>query len=276
MPQNNIVHDEQFSTIFKEIHEKTLSLLEPLAVNRTIPNCIYLREYDAHTNTGKGISSEKLRKSNKAEFYSCDLTNYKNTKDTFQKILNDFGSIEGAIFNAGGDIKGRDRNASGGKAQNNSICIDIDDHDAIFDRNYRTCLNSIKAIVPILREQRFGKIITTSSASAGYGVTKETAYSTSKAAIIHLTRSVAAELREYDICVNCVAPGPTLTGRFKETISERTEKDLEKFTGGTSFLTKVADSIQISYLVEFLLSSKADYISGQVIRIDGGQFTSPI
>lgn len=63
MPQNNIVHDEQFSTIFKEIHEKTLSLLEPLAVNRTIPNCIYLREYDAHTNTGKGISSEKLRKS---------------------------------------------------------------------------------------------------------------------------------------------------------------------------------------------------------------------
>ena len=219
---------------------------------------------------------EKLRKSNKAEFYSCDLTNYKNTKDTFQKILNDFGSIEGAIFNAGGDIKGRDRNASGGKAQNNSICIDIDDHDAIFDRNYKTCLNSIKAIVPILREQRFGKIITTSSASAGYGVTKETAYSTSKAAIIHLTRSVAAELREYDICVNCVAPGPTLTGRFKETISERTEKDLEKFTGGTSFLTKVADSIQISYLVEFLLSSKADYISGQVIRIDGGQFTSPI
>ena len=219
---------------------------------------------------------EKLRKSNKSEFYSCDLTNYKNTKDTFQKILNDFGSIEGAIFNAGGDIKGRDRNASGGKAQNNSICIDIDDHDAIFDRNYRTCLNSIKAIVPILREQRFGKIITTSSASAGYGVTKETAYSTSKAAIIHLTRSVAAELREYDICVNCVAPGPTLTGRFKETISERTEKDLEKFTGGTSFLTKVADSIQISYLVEFLLSSKADYISGQVIRIDGGQFTSPI
>lgn len=226
----------------------------------------------------QNISSilEQLRKSNKIEFYSCDLTNYKKTKDTFQKILNDFGSIEGTVLNAGGDIKGRDKNASGGKAQNNSVSIDIDDHDAIFDRNYRTCFNSIKAIMPILIKQKYGKIITTSSVSAGYGVAKETAYSTSKAAIIHLTRSVAAELREYDICVNCIAPGPTLTGRFKDTISNRTEKDLEKIKGGTSFLTKVADPIHISYLVEFLLSVKSDYISGQVIRIDGGQFTSPI
>ena len=218
----------------------------------------------------------ELNQSSKAEFYSCDLTDYNETNATFQKILNDFGNLEGAVLNTGGDIKGMDQNASGGKALNNSIDIGIDDHDTIFNRNYRTCFNSIKAIIPTMKKQKYGKIITTSSVSAGYGVTKETAYSTSKAAVIHLTRSAAAELREYDICVNCIAPGPTLTGRFKDTIKDRTEKDLEKIKGGTSFLTRVADPIHISYLVEFLLSPKSDYISGQVIRIDGGQFTSPI
>lgn len=222
-----------------------------------------------------GIITE-LNNFTKAEFYSCDLTDHDATKATFKKILDDFGSLKGVVLNAGGDIKGSDQDASGGKAKSNSISISMDDHDAIFNRNYRTCINSIKAIVPIFKEQKYGKIITTSSVSAGYGVAKETAYSTAKAAIIHLTRSVASELREYDVCVNCIAPGPTLTGRFKDTIKDRTKKDLEKIEGGVSFLTRVANPINISYLVEFLLSSKSDYISGQVIRIDGGQFTTPI
>ena len=130
--------------------------------------------------------------------------------------------------------------------------------------------------MPIFKKQKYGKIITTSSVSAGYGVTQETSYSTSKAAVIHLTRSAASEMREYDVCVNCIAPGPTLTGRFKDSIKYRTENDLEKIREGTSFLTKIADPIHISYLVEFLLSNKSNYISGQVIRIDGGQFTTPI
>jgi len=219
---------------------------------------------------------EHLRKSSKSEFYSCDLTDLEKTNITFKKILNDFGSLDGVVLNAGGDIKGRDEDASGGKAKNNSLIVSIDDHDAIFDRNYRTCLNSIKAITPIFKKQKYGKIITTSSVSAGYGVTKETSYSIAKAAVIYLTRSAAAELREYNVCVNCIAPSPTLTGRFKNTIKDRTEKDLEKIRGGTSFLTKVVDPIHISYLVEFLLSNKSSYISGQVIRIDGGQFTTPI
>jgi len=218
----------------------------------------------------------QLRESNKAEFYSCDLTNFRETNDTFQQILNDFGKIDAAVLNAGGDIIGQDKNASGGKAKNNSLLVDIDDHNAIFDRNYRTCFNSIKALMPIFKKQKQGKIITTSSVSAGYGVTKETSYSTAKAAVIHLTRSAAAELRDYDICVNCIVPGPILTGRFKNTIIDRTEKDLEKINGEKSFLTKIANPIEVTYLLEFLLSDKSNYISGQVIRVDGCQFTTPI
>lgn len=218
----------------------------------------------------------ELNQSGKARFYSCDLTNLENTYSVFNQINDEFGNLDGFVFNAGGDIIGNDQNASGGKAKNNSLLIDIDDHDSIFDRNYRTCLNSIKSAIPILKQQKYGKIITTASVSAGYGVSKETSYSIAKAAVIHLTRSTASELRGDNISVNCIVPGPTLTGRFKNTINQRTKNDNKKIKGGHSFLTKVAEPIEISYFVEFLLSNKSNYISGQVIRIDGGQFTSPI
>jgi len=217
-----------------------------------------------------------LNKFCKAKFYTCDLTDNNQTSKTFKEIEADFGSIEGAVFNAGGDIIGNQKDASGGKPINNSIMIDIKDHDEILDRNYKTCLNSFQSIIPILKQKNYGKIITTASVSAGYGVIKETSYSTAKAAVIHLTKSAAAELREYDISINCIMPGPIMTGRFKNNLNNRSKNDLDKINNGNSFLTQVADPIQISYLVEFLLSNKSDYISGQVIRIDGGQFTSPI
>ena len=226
----------------------------------------------------ESISSllDVLNKTSNSKFYSCDLTDFKSTSFTINKILNICGNLHGAVLNAGGDIKGADNNASGGKAENNSLEINIDDYDNIFNRNYKTCLNTLKCIIPFLKKQNFGKIITTSSVSAGYGVDKETAYSTAKAAIMHLTRSAASELRPFDISVNCIAPGPTMTGRFKSTLKNRSVKDLEKINSNGSFLTKVADPIQVSFLVEFLLSEKSNYITGQVIRIDGGQFTAPI
>tara|TARA_B100000315_G_scaffold249791_1_gene281553 strand:- start:9 stop:836 length:828 start_codon:yes stop_codon:yes gene_type:complete len=221
---------------------------------------------------------EKLKKySVKVKFFECDLTDLEATKKAFEKIIDDFGAIEGLVLNAGGDVMGKDNKASGGKAEKNTIDISIKNHDEIFNRNYYSCLNSIKAILPHFRENKFGKIITTSSISAGYGAKVETAYAISKAAVIHLTRSVAVQLRPYNINVNCIAPGPTLTGRFKAFIDQRSDKDKEKIhSTEDSILMRPAEPEYISSVVGFLLSEDSKYISGQVIRIDGGQFTSPI
>ena len=73
------------------------------------------------------------------------------------------------------------------------------------------------------------------------------------------------------------SPGATLTGRFLGTLDNRTKEDREKFfSKGESILTKPATPEYISSVVDFLVSDKSKYISGQVIRVDGGQFTSPI
>lgn len=216
-------------------------------------------------------------KDNRVEFYACDLTKAEDVKETFNKIINDFNGIDGVVANVGGDVVGRDKKAAGGKAVNNSIDITQDNHNEIFDRNYLTCFNTIRAIVPHFKEKKSGKIVTTTSISAGFGVEKETSYAVSKSAVLHLTRCVATELRDYDINVNCIAPGATLTGRFMATVESRSQVDKEKiFAKDASFLKKPAEPKYVSSVVDFLLSPASDYISGQVIRIDGGQFTTPM
>ena len=210
-------------------------------------------------------------------FYDCDLTKLNDTNTVFKKIINDFSTIHGCVLSVGGDIVGNDENASGGKAAINNYEISEEDHDAIFNRNYKTTLNSIKSIIPHFKINKFGKIITTSSISSNYGVVKETAYSIAKAALVQLTRSVAVEMRPFNINVNCIAPGATLTGRFKSTLNNRSKEDIEKLNDTSfSILNKPALPEYISSVVNFLLSEEAKYISGQVIRIDGGQFTSPM
>jgi len=213
----------------------------------------------------------------KNKFYECDLIKFTLTKNVFLKIIQDFSGIHACVLSAGGDIVGDDKNAAGGKARFNNFEINETDHDAIFNRNYKTTLNSIKSIIPHFKANEYGKIIATSSISANYGVIQETAYSIAKAAVVQLTRSVAAEMRPFDVNVNCIAPGATLTGRFRATLQNRSKEDKEKIMSkGKSILTRPAEPEYISSVVNFLLSDESKYISGQVIRIDGGQLTSPI
>ena len=228
----------------------------------------------------KNINELLIRLSNnntKNEFYECDLTKLDQTTKVFSKIISDFKTIDGTVLSAGGDIIGKDINASGGKAVINNFEINEIDHDIIFNRNYKTTLNSLKSIIPHFKKNKYGKIVTTSSISANQGVVQETAYSIAKAAVVELTRCVAAEMRPYSVNVNCIAPGATLTGRFNATLDNRSNEDKEKIFNSTeSILTKPALPEYISSVVHFLLSDESKYISGQVVRIDGGQLTSPI
>tara|TARA_A100001011_G_scaffold377561_2_gene441358 strand:- start:557 stop:1375 length:819 start_codon:yes stop_codon:yes gene_type:complete len=226
----------------------------------------------------KSIESilDDLRK-NKVEawFYAADLTNQHETEIMVNKFISKFGVINGVITNAGGDIAGRGENAEGGKAKNNTFFIDRHEHENIFDRNYYTCFNVLKSIIPHMKKQGFGKVVTVSSVNAVFGVEKETAYSVAKAGVLQLTRSLAKQLRKDGINVNCIMPGPVKTGRFMSTLEGRNEHDLEKINS-TSKLDRVANPKDIAPVVEFLLSEASDFISGELIRVDGGLFPQPM
>ena len=229
---------------------------------------------------GEAKSVESILKDirkNKVEawFSPADLTNQDEADGIIEKFISKFGVINGLIANAGGDISGKDSNAAGGKAINNSFFIDFTEYQNIFNRNYYTCFNTLRTVIPAMKDQGFGKIITFSSLNSVIGVEKETAYAIAKAGVLHLTRCLAKQLRKDGINVNCIIPGPVKTGRFMSTLKERNKHDLEQINS-TEKLDRIANPDDISPVVEFLLSDASDFISGEVIRVDGGLFPQPM
>jgi len=210
-----------------------------------------------------------------ARFYPADLTQEAQAQATVQAIERDVGAIDGLVALAGGDICGTDRAAAGGKAPANSAFVAPEHFRAIFDRNFLTCAFICRAAAPAMARRGRGKIVTIASVSAGVGMAQESTYAVAKAAVAHLTRCLATELRPAGINVNCLAPGATNTGRFRATLTDRAPADLERLKG-TGRLERVAEPEDICRVIEFFLSPGSDFISGQVLRVDGGQFTSPI
>ncbi len=206
-----------------------------------------------------------------AWYESANLNDPIQAEQVVTSFLNHFGEIHAVITNAGGDISGNDDNAAGGKAENNSFFIAYDEYRNIFRRNFDTTMNTLRAVMPYMKKQGFGKVITVSSINAVFGVEKETTYSVAKSAIIQLTRSLATEVRKDGVNVNCIVPGPVKTGRFMATLKGRHAHDLEALKE-KSRLERVATPQDVSPLVEFLLSPASDFISGSVIKIDGGLF----
>ena len=219
---------------------------------------------------------QQLREYGVDAWYSAaNLTDPDQADQLLNSFVDYFGEIHGLIANAGGDVSGNDINAAGGKAENNSFFISYEESNNIFARNYNTCLNTLRSAIPYMVKQNFGKVITVSSINAALGVDRETTYSVAKASVLQLTRSLATEVRKNGVNVNCIMPGPVRTGRFMATLKGRNPHDLKNLES-TTRLERVAEPKDVAPVVEFLLSPASDFISGEVIKIDGGLFNHSI
>lgn len=145
--------------------------------------------------------------------------------------------------------------------------IDEATYDRMVDINLKGSFFAAQAVVPGMKDRRYGKIISTSSMYALGGNSVAAHYSAAKSAISGLTHSLARELAEWNIMVNAVAPGFVLTGmtsagRDEAAIVARTERIP---------LGRMADPMDIAQTVAFLASDEADFITGQVISPNGGE-----
>ena len=145
--------------------------------------------------------------------------------------------------------------------------IDEVTFDRMVDINLKGSFFAAQAVVPGMKDRRYGKIINTSSMYALGGNSVAAHYSAAKSAISGLTHSLARELAEWNIMVNAVAPGFVLTGmtsagRDEAAIVARTERIP---------LGRMAEPMDIAQTVAFLASDEADFITGQVISPNGGE-----
>ena len=131
------------------------------------------------------------------------------------------------------------------------------------DINLIGAYNTVKQVYPVMLKKRAGKIINVSSVAGVMGNPGQTNYAASKAGLIGFTKSVAKELGSRGICCNAIAPG------FVRTPMTTAFADKEEFVNAIP-MKRFAEPEEIANLVLFLASDMANYITGEVIRIDGG------
>ena len=139
------------------------------------------------------------------------------------------------------------------------------DFDAVIETNLKGCFNTIRHLTRQMLKQRSGKIINIASVSGVLGNAGQANYAASKAGIIGLTKTMARELASRGIKVNAIAPG-FINTEMTEVLSDSVkEAAVEQIP-----LKRFGETKDIAEMAAFLASDKADYITGQVIHVDGG------
>lgn len=150
--------------------------------------------------------------------------------------------------------------------------------DNIFAVNCKGTFLFIKYVVPLMKQQRYGKIINFSSKSGKTGSALMSHYSGAKAAIMGMTQALAFELAEFNINVNCVCPGITdhtgvwthVSAGYIENLKMPRDDVVRKFTEKIP-LKRLASIDDVTAVTLFLASSGADYMTGQAINVTGGR-----
>ena len=196
-----------------------------------------------------------------------DLTDIDAVARNVAEIRDRFGRIDILINNAGGDIgsKGVAAENAGKPAVNDAVNISLTDVETILDRNLRTCILVCRAVVPEMMQRNEGWIVTIGSIAGLSGHPREVSYSVAKAAVHEYTRCLAAQLRPHGVYANIIAPGEIITPRFEASRPTRDERKVQ-----TGALTRYGWPHEVAKAVEFFVTSDSSYVTGQVLRVDGG------
>ena len=198
---------------------------------------------------------------------AADLTRPTEVAAAVTRIRAELGRIDVLVNNAGGDIGLAGATAPGGgrPARNDAVGISVEDLRAVLDRNLLSCILVCREVAPEMMARRAGCIVTLGSVAGLSGREEGAIYATAKAAVHEYTRCLAAQLRPYNVPVNCVAPGGTLTARFRAT-GQALDAVLE--TGEA--LEGYGRPEDIARAVEYFVTEAGRHVTGQILRVDGG------
>ncbi|HXG51421.1 MAG TPA: 3-oxoacyl-ACP reductase family protein [candidate division Zixibacteria bacterium] len=187
----------------------------------------------------------------------CDVSDERSVRDMVDETVRRFGTVDVLVNNAAYFMtvwKGPFWEMS------------VEEFDKAMAVNLRGVWLCAKAVVPYMQKQRRGKIINISSSVALTGNPNYIHYVTSKGGVIAMTRAMARELGEYNICVNAVSPG------FTVTEGRKVDPEYERIRNEARCFKRTQVEADVVGTVLFLASSDSDFMTGQLLNVDGGGF----
>lgn len=189
----------------------------------------------------------------------CDITDAAGVAAFVAAVVARFGAVDGLVNNAA--LFATLRTKPIGE-------VSSEEFDRVLRINVRGTFEMIKAVVPGMRDKGYGKIVNIVSGTVFKGTPFMVPYVTSKAALVGLTRSVAREVGGAGICVNCVAPGLTMSESLEANPDY--SGDLAVATVKSRAIARDQTPEDLTGVVSFLLSADSDFMTGQTVVVDGG------
>lgn len=209
--------------------------------------------YNGSEERAKEVKQTIEENGGKASIYKCNVSDFEACEAMIKDIVKEHGRLDILINNAGITKDGL------------IMKMKEEDFDSVLNVNLKGTFNTIRHSARQMLRQKSGKIINISSVSGILGNVGQANYAASKAGVIGLTKTMARELGSRGITVNAIAPGfvdTEMTGVLSEEIRENACRQI--------ILGRFGKPEDIANVAVFLASDKADYITGQVISVDGG------
>jgi len=216
--------------------------------------CITYRKHEAEALE---VADVILKMGRKAIAVQCDTSSFADAERVVKTALDEFGKIDILVNNAGMNWDGV------------SWKMTEEQWDRVIEVNLKGYFNFTRHVAPLLKEQKSGKIINITSINGLRGKFGQTNYSASKAGIIGFTKALAKELGTFSVNVNAVAPGLIETAMLRDSDSR---DKIVNMALNEIVLKRVGQPEDLANVVVFLASEKARHITGEVIKVDGGQY----
>ena len=211
--------------------------------------------YRKHADEANAIAEQIRAMGRRALVVQADVASFGDAQKMVDQVKSEWGRVDILVCNAGINWDGV------------LWKMTEEQWDTVFNTNLKGYFNYLRAVAPLMREQKYGRIVCLTSINGLRGKFGQANYSASKAGIIGLVKTAAKELGKSGVTVNAVAPGLILTDMMAKMPDEAKQASLNE-----TALGRLGEPEDVAHVVSFFCSDLARHVTGEVIKVDGGQY----
>ena len=211
--------------------------------------------YRKHADEAEAIAKQINEMGRKGMAIKADVSSFSDAQKMVDTVVAEWGSVDILVCNAGVNWDGV------------IWKMTEEQWDTVLNIDLKGYFNYIRAVSPLFRGQGYGRIVNLTSINGMRGKFGQANYSAAKAGIIGLTKTVAKELGNKGVTCNAVAPGLIMTDMM-----DKMPEEAKEASKAETVVKRLGVPEDVAYLVSFLASDKAQHITGEVIKVDGGQY----